>query len=114
ILPEAGYDGPVHHGGDITHGFRDYVYPNQQRAAMLWYHDHRMDFTGPQVYRGLAGLYIIRDEVEDALPLPRGEREVPLVIADRTFTPDGELYYPALDPSLREQHGVLATFAHGM
>lgn len=114
ILPVSGYDGHIHHAGTITHGARDYVYPNQQRAAMLWYHDHRMDFTGPQVYRGLAGLYIIRDEIEDALSLPRGEREVPIVITDRTFTPDGELYYPSLDPTLREQHGVLFPFANGM
>jgi hypothetical protein len=44
--------------------------------------------------------YILRDEVEDSLPLPRGEREVPLVIADRTFNEDGSLYYPSIDPSL--------------
>ena len=34
-------------------------YPNDQRAATLWYHDHRMDFTGPQVYRGLAGFHLV-------------------------------------------------------
>src|SRR5690606_32814715 len=78
----------------------------EQRAAMLWYHDHRMDFTGPQVYRGLAGLYIIRDEVEDALPLPRGEREIPLVITDRLFAEDGSLVYPSRDPSLLGEPGV--------
>ena len=66
--------------GGRAHGFKDYSYPNAHRAATLWYHDHRMDFTGPQVYRGLAGMYVLRDEVEDALPLPRGEKEVPLVI----------------------------------
>jgi len=96
------------HGGsgDVAHGVREYVYPNEQRAAMLWYHDHRMDFTGPQVYRGLAGLYIIRDEVEDALPLPRGEREIPLVITDRLFAEDGSLVYPSRDPSLLGEPGV--------
>ena len=46
-----------------SHFFKNYPYPNEQRAATLWYHDHRMDFTGPQVYRGLAGLYLLRDEV---------------------------------------------------
>mgnify|MGYP001198374888 FL=1 len=115
ILPVSGHAGAMHHhSGAVTHGTRDYVYPNQQRAAMLWYHDHRMDFTGPQVYRGLAGLYIIRDEIEDALPLPRGEREVPLVITDRTFTADGELYYPSLDPTLQGRPGVVSSFANGM
>ncbi|HEY8474162.1 MAG TPA: multicopper oxidase family protein [Natronosporangium sp.] len=83
-------------------GSRTYVYPNQQPAAMLWYHDHRMDFAGPQQYRGLAGIYVIRDEIEDRLPLPRGERELPLMIADRRFDADGALFYPSLDPELRE------------
>jgi spore coat protein A, manganese oxidase len=93
---------------------RDYAYPNDQPAATLWYHDHRMDFTGPQVYRGLAGLYLLRDEVEDDLHLPRGEREVPLVIQDRTFEEDGSFYYPSLDPSLMGEHGTLATAINGV
>src|SRR5215212_8099279 len=46
-------------------GHKDYVYPNEQRASTHWYHDHRMDFTGPQVWRGLAGFYLVRDEAED-------------------------------------------------
>jgi spore coat protein A len=33
--------------GAMTHGSRDYVYPMTQPAATLWYHDHRMEFTGP-------------------------------------------------------------------
>src|SRR5215203_6453526 len=42
-------------GWSFHRGSKDYFYPLEQRAATLWYHDHRMDFTGPQVYRGLAG-----------------------------------------------------------
>ena len=72
--------------GVISQGARDYTYPAyQQRAATLWYHDHRMDFTGPQVWRGLAGFHLVRDDEEDALPLPRGDRDIPLMIADRAF-----------------------------
>ena len=104
------------HGGSGKHAhmFKDYSYPNAHRAATLWYHDHRMDFTGPQVYRGLAGMYVLRDEVEDGLPLPGGEREVPLVICDRTFRDDGSFYYPSLDPTLQDEPGVLAHAANGM
>jgi FtsP/CotA-like multicopper oxidase with cupredoxin domain len=47
--------------GTITRGERDYVYPLQQRAATLWYHDHRMDFTGPSLWRGLAGFHLVHD-----------------------------------------------------
>ncbi len=100
--------------GEHSHMFKDYEYPNEQRAATLWYHDHRMDFTGPQVYRGLVGMYVLRDGVEDSLPLPGGEKEVPLVIADRTFREDGSLYYPSLDPTLREKPGTLPHAINGM
>ena len=46
-----------HHGmvGDVAFGERDHVYDGEQRAATLWYHDHRMDFTGPAVYRAWPG-----------------------------------------------------------
>lgn len=46
---------------------KEYVYPNDQPASMHWYPDQRMDFTGLQVSQGLAGLYLIRDEVDDGL-----------------------------------------------
>lgn len=35
--------------------FLDYTYPMRLRAATPWYHDHRMDSTGPHIWRGLAG-----------------------------------------------------------
>jgi spore coat protein A len=68
-------------------------YPNRQDACALWYHDHAMGINRLNIYAGLFGLYIVRDEVEDALGLPHGEREIPLVICDRAFTPDGQLSY---------------------
>ncbi len=73
-----------------------YTYPNDQPAATLWYHDHAHGITRLNVIMGLAGFYIIRDEVEDALNLPRGEYEIPLAIQDRSFNPDGSLKYPEM------------------
>jgi FtsP/CotA-like multicopper oxidase with cupredoxin domain len=98
----------------VAQGTRDYAYPNEQRAATLWYHDHRMDFTGPQVWRGLAGFYIIRDKAEDALPLPRDDRDIPLMICDRSFAADGSFLYPSLNPSLRDQPGVQSEHMGGV
>src|SRR5829696_9102054 len=94
--------------------FKDYTYPQQQRAATLWYHYHRMDITSPQVRRGLAGFHIIRDEEEKALPLPRGEKDVPLMICDRSFDTDGSFLYPSLDPSLQERPGVEDDYMDGV
>lgn len=72
---------------------RIYKYPNQQRASTLWYHDHAMDRTGENVYRGLAGFYIIEDDEELSLPLPKGDFDVPLLLQDRMFAADGSLLY---------------------
>jgi spore coat protein A len=77
----------------MPQGSRTYTYPNRQRAATLWYHDHAMDHTGEHLFRGLAGFYIIEDEEELALPLPRGPFDVPLMLQDRAFHADGSLAY---------------------
>jgi spore coat protein A len=69
-------------------------YPNQQEAAALFYHDHAMGITRLNAVAGLMGLYLIRDEFEDGLNLPKGPYEIPLVIFDRSFRPDGQIYYP--------------------
>jgi FtsP/CotA-like multicopper oxidase with cupredoxin domain len=61
-------------------------YPMDQRAALLWYHDHVMGVTRLTVYAGLAGLWIIRDQREHELGLPEGPPfEVPLLVRDRNF-----------------------------
>lgn len=125
ILPTAGWaaktGGSGHHAaagmameGTTANGNRDYTYPNAQRASTLWYHDHRMDFTGPQVWRGLAGFYIVRDDEEEALPLPKGARDLPVMIMDRAFNADGSLSYPSIDPTLKTTPGVTGSAHNGM
>ncbi|WSA47584.1 multicopper oxidase domain-containing protein [Streptomyces sp. NBC_01803] len=79
-------------------------YPNDQPATALWYHDHVLNVTRWTVFAGLAGMYLVRDEEEEALNLPSGKHEIPLVLADRNFElggdgqPTGELLYKV--PSL--------------
>ena len=116
VLPAGGF--PQSHMHDpmakISEGAHDYVYPNDQRAATLWYHDHRMDFTGAQVWKGLAGFYILRDQAEEQLHLPRSDKEIPLLICDRSFDQDGSFLYPALDPSLQDRPGVSMDYMGGV
>ncbi len=78
---------------------RTYYYPNQQEAALLWYHDHAMGINRLNIYAGMFGLYIVRDEEEHRLNLPGDKYEIPLVLADRDLKADGQLSYPvSADP----------------
>ncbi len=77
-------------GGSLT-----YVYPNNQLPATLWYHDHALGITRLNVYMGLAGFYLLRDQVELDIGLPSGAYEIPMVIQDRSFNPDGSWCYPS-------------------
>ena len=71
-----------------------YYYPNQQDAAMLWYHDHALGINRLNVYAGLLGTFLIRDSLDDALNLPKGKYELPLILYDRLLTHQGQLLYP--------------------
>ncbi len=81
---------------------KTFEYPNDQNAATLWYHAHTMDITAPQVYKGLAGFYLITDSLEQSLNLPSGAYDVPLVIQDRVFNADNTLSYNVDSSSRRE------------
>jgi FtsP/CotA-like multicopper oxidase with cupredoxin domain len=101
-MVRAGYE-------DAPETFGD---PNQSLGT-LWFHDHCLDYTAPNVYRGLAAFYLCFDEldtgyekVEDnlergytnALRLPSGKYDIPIVVQDKRFTPDGQLFWNQLDP----------------
>jgi spore coat protein A len=91
VPPEAdGYPESWYVGGKSA----TYRYPNRQEATTLWYHDHAMGIERLNVYAGLFGSFLVRDELEASLHLPQGEFEIPLMISDRLFTADGQLYYP--------------------
>ncbi|WP_216892957.1 multicopper oxidase family protein [Nocardia alni] len=70
-------------------------YPLRQYAAGLWYHDHAMGITRANVYAGLAGMVLLRDEFDTGEPgnplgLPAGQFEVPMVLQEKVFTADGQ------------------------
>jgi bilirubin oxidase len=102
-----------------TPGSAVFQYDNDQRARTMWYHDHTLGMTRLNVYAGPAGFYLLRggpgDAVGGTLPGPapalgdppsRKYYEIPLAIQDRSFTEEGQLFYPdnrayfeGLDPS---------------
>jgi FtsP/CotA-like multicopper oxidase with cupredoxin domain len=99
--------------GAVSQVFRDYAYPVDQRAATLWYHDHRHGFTGASVWYGLAGFHLITDDEDERLPLPRGDRDLPLMITDRSFDATGAMPYPSSDPALITP-GVQDAYGNGV
>ena len=86
-----------------------YHYPSVQDAATLWYHDHAMGITRLNIYAGLFGAFNVHDGDEQALNLPSGDYDLPLILCDRLIAKDGQLYYPVSDdpsaPWVSECHG---------
>ena len=89
-----------------------YYYPNQQEPATLWYHDHAMGINRLNIYAGLFGLFLDSRLFEDALNLPKGQYEIPLVVCDRSFRRDGSLYYP--DSGMPDMPWVPEAFGEAM
>jgi spore coat protein A, manganese oxidase len=99
-------------------GSATFQYPNEGRAATIWYHDHTLGMTRLNVYAGPAGFFIIRggpdgDEAvldsrtnkqavlpgpapkeSDPFPSDKTYYEIPIAIQDRAFKADGSLFYP--------------------
>ncbi|MGB5850612.1 MAG: multicopper oxidase domain-containing protein [Ignavibacteriaceae bacterium] len=84
----------------------NYVYDNTQEAATLWYHDHALGITRLNVYAGLAGFYLLEDNTERKLTvdgtLPKRKHDIEIVIQDRSFDANGQLFWPGnpTDPSV--------------
>ncbi len=91
IVPQAADGHPMY---QIDAG-KTYVYEFEvgNRAGTYWFHPHTHGKTGLQVNKGLAGLFIVSDPEQDALALPSGEFDLPLVIQDRTFDADNQFVY---------------------
>jgi FtsP/CotA-like multicopper oxidase with cupredoxin domain len=91
IVPEQ-MDGHPRHavasGGEYL-----YEFEVRNRAGTYWFHPHPHGYTGTQVYGGLAGLFLVSDDEERAARLPVGERDISIVLADRTFDRANQLIY---------------------
>ncbi|HWR20825.1 MAG TPA: multicopper oxidase domain-containing protein, partial [Verrucomicrobiae bacterium] len=101
-----------------------YNYPNRQEASALIYHDHILGALRLNLYAGIAGAYVIEDPAiiptdatgvwvsnaiasppinscnpksKKCLPsnLPGSAEIIPVVIQDRIFDTNGQLFWPA-------------------
>ncbi len=122
IKNDLGYDSTIHwHGFELPakmDGGPHQVIKNnttwtpeftiKNRASMLWYHSHLLHQTGEQVYKGLAGLFIIDDDESSSLNLPNeyGVDDIPIVLQDRNFNTDGSFrYVSSLSERMTGIHG---------
>ncbi len=96
-----------HHYPTFPAGFDD-----REKLSTLWYHDHRLDFTAPNVYAGLTGFNLHFDEQDSndetdtragAFRLPSGQYDVPLMLHDVKFDQNGQVVWdfftPTADPA---------------
>jgi spore coat protein A, manganese oxidase len=94
---EAGNDLLIAPGEERTYTYGLTEAGEPERASFQWYHDHRLDNTARNVWRGLAGMWILDDDVDrpgGPLGLPEGRFDVPLMLTDRSFKPDNQLTNP--------------------
>ncbi|MET0127702.1 MAG: multicopper oxidase family protein [Solirubrobacterales bacterium] len=110
---------PADSGNDLLiapGGRRTYTYDliedgGPERAAFQWYHDHRLERTAPNIWRGLAGMMIIDDAFEASLPLPTGDRDIPLMIVDRSFDKRNQLTNPFTSSGGAPDDGIVGRLA---
>ena len=81
------------HYPNVLAGFTDPQYgpagnPNEALGS-LWYHDHHLDFTAQNVYKGMFGCYNLFDDLDtgtgSGLGLPHGEFDIPIFFHDALF-----------------------------
>jgi FtsP/CotA-like multicopper oxidase with cupredoxin domain len=89
--------------------FKDHHYCNflaggdeRETLGTLWFHDHRFDFTSQNVYKGLAGFFLLFDAKDSgdendpnpqAFRLPSGEFDIPMLFNDKIFDANGQLVF---------------------
>ena len=81
---------------NVLAGFNSDHKPNgdiNEALSTLWYHDHRVDFTSQNTYKGLVGFYLLFNQFDTGnsgtgFRLPDfPQNDIPLVFADKVYDP---------------------------
>jgi FtsP/CotA-like multicopper oxidase with cupredoxin domain len=88
---------------NVLAGFNSTNQPNgdiNEALATLWYHDHRVDFTSQNTYKGLFGFYCLFNNLDtgdddSGFRLPDfPAHDIPLAFADKVYDPmTGQLVF---------------------
>ena len=99
------------HYPNVLAGFSFDHQPNgdiRESMSTLWYHDHRVDFTAQNVYKGLAGFYLLFNEFDTGdettgFRLPSfPEFDIPMMFNDKNFNDAEQLIF-----DLANRDGIL-------
>ncbi len=84
----------------------------KNRAGLYWYHPHLHEMTGKQVEKGAAGMIILRDDEEAALPLPRryGLDDVPICVQSKPFNVSKQIPVNSRQDSFVLANGALKAY----
>ena len=108
---DSGNELLIEPGGRRTYRYDLIEDGGPERAAFQWYHDHRLERTGHNVWKGLAGMMILDDELDASLPLPTGDRDIPLMLMDRSFDKHNQLTDPFSSGAHAPNDGVTGKLA---
>jgi FtsP/CotA-like multicopper oxidase with cupredoxin domain len=119
---------------NVLAGFNSTNEPNgdiNEALSTLWYHDHRVDFTSQNTYKGLVGFYCLFNNMDTGdettgfrLPsfVPNAANalhtfDIPLAFADKVFDSSGDLVFDLfnLDGILGDKfvvNGIIQPVAH--
>ncbi len=88
---------------NVLAGFNSDHAPNgdiNESLSTLWYHDHRVDFTAQNTYKGLLGFYCLFNQFDTGdegtgFHLPSFPQfDIPLAFADKVYDPsNGRLFF---------------------
>lgn len=106
-LPPA-MDGGPHQAIDAGANWQPY-WTIENEASTMWYHPHLMGKTGEQVYKGMAGMFIVDGQNSNALNLPKdyGVDDLPLIVQDRKFDQNNQLVYEPENKDILGHTGML-------
>jgi FtsP/CotA-like multicopper oxidase with cupredoxin domain len=99
------------------YGYKDQHYPNvkagytkrrdlvgdpTEALGSMWYHDHHLDFTAQNVYKGMFGCYNMFDELDTGeegtgLNLPCKDYDIPIFFNDFLFDRDCQTVFDLFD-----------------
>ena len=100
----------VNPGESFTYRF---ALPANHPSGTFWYHPHLHGTSARQVFRGLAGLFIVRGELDDIPEIAKATEHF-LVLKDWALDRNGEVPEPSLMQKMNGREGSLITIGNAI